>query len=209
MARHRGIVASYDAGAAEYNTQGEALAREWFAQPQRRFAQVLPDGARMLDLGCGPGLEMADLRGLGLSPAGLDPSRSMLRFARERNPGVAVVQGTGLALPFADAAFDGVWASASLHHVTRDEAPGALREIGRVLRPGGAFYASVQRGEAEGWVRGLLTGRDTWYTYHTERDWRALVEAAGFEVAWFLATDGVETVNEGATGWINVLAIAG
>jgi SAM-dependent methyltransferase len=205
--RFRGIVASYDEGAADYSALGGATARDWFAEPQQRFKAALPGGSQVLDLGCGPGLEMPDLRGLGLRPAGLDPSRQMLQFAGQRNPGSPLVQGTVLALPFADGAFDGAWAAASLHHVTRDEAPAALAEIARIVRPGGAFYASVQRGEVEGWVRGQLTGRDTWYTYHTESGWRALIEAAGFTLSWFLATDDVASANEGATGWINTLAI--
>jgi ubiquinone/menaquinone biosynthesis C-methylase UbiE len=184
------------------------MAREWFAEPQRRLAAALAAGARVLDIGCGPGLEMADLRASGLRPVGLDPSRQMLGFASERNRGCGVAQGTVLALPFADGAFDGVWAAASLHHVARDEAPAALREIRRVLRRGGAFYASVQRGEVEGWVRGMLTGHATWYTYHSERDWRALVEGAGFAITWFFATDDVASANEGATGWINVMGMA-
>jgi SAM-dependent methyltransferase len=207
--RFRGIVESYDLGAARYDEAGSAMAREWFAEPQRRFAEIVPPGGRVLDLGCGPGLEIGDLRELGLRPVGLDPSRAMLRYAAPRAGGTGVVCGTALGLPFAEGTFDGVWASASLHHLSRDEAPAGLAEVRRVLKPGGAFYCSVQRGEVEGWVRGLLTGRDTWYTYHSEAGWRELVKGADLRVQWFLAADGVESANEGATGWINVLAVAG
>ena len=50
------------------------------------------------------------------------------------------------AIPFADASFDGVWASASLLHLPRSELAVALREINRILRSDGLLFASVKTG---------------------------------------------------------------
>ena len=46
-------------------------------------------------------------------------------------------------LPFADGAFDGLWSSASLLHLAREDVPATLEEFGRVLVPDGALFVSV------------------------------------------------------------------
>ncbi|MXY37091.1 MAG: class I SAM-dependent methyltransferase, partial [Dehalococcoidia bacterium] len=149
------IADSYDRGAAAYAQMGEASGRDWFAEPQRRLRELLPPGARVLDIGCGPGLEMADLRELDLDPVGLDVSRGQLQIARKRLPSAALIRGTALTLPFRAGTFDGVWASASLLHLAREDAARGLAEIRRVLVDDGACYCSIQRGSGEGWTRGL------------------------------------------------------
>lgn len=205
--RHARIAASYDRHAEAYATAGEGSPRDWFTEPQRRFRELLAPGARVLDVGCASGLELTDLRALGLGVVGLDVSRVFLRRARSRLPAAGLACGTALAMPFRAGTFAGVWASASLPHLAREEAPLALAEIRRVLAAGGAFYASVQRGSGEGWVPGEAVAEDLWYTFYEETEWRDLVIAAGFSIRWFLAEDGGNT-NEGATGWINSLAVA-
>ncbi len=107
----------------------------------RVMAGLVP-GPRVLDLGIGPGtsaLEMARA-----VPAhqqlGLDRSRRMLRLAaarsRRRRLHLPLVQGDAVALPFRSASLDGVTGHSLLYLVPDPLA--ALREVRRVLRPGGA-----------------------------------------------------------------------
>ena len=204
--RHARITAGYDRGASSFARAGEGLSRDWFDEPQRRFRDLLEPGARVLDVGCASGLEMSDLLGLELDPFGLDLSQAQLQMVRERLPSASVAKGTAIALPFRSGAFEGVWASASLPHLAREEAPRALSEVRRVLRDGGAFYASVQRGSGEGWVRSDTVRTDLWYAFYEEDEWRNLLTAAGYTIRWFQASDEGDT-QEGATGWINSLAV--
>ncbi len=89
-----------------------------------------------LDLGCGLGLQALALRERGYAVAGIDPSRNLLAYARER--GLPVVTGSALGLPGADAAVGFVYAVGVIHHLPD---PGAQREallrITHALRPGG------------------------------------------------------------------------
>jgi ubiquinone/menaquinone biosynthesis C-methylase UbiE len=113
------------------------------------FDQInLPERARVLELGCGPGHLWQ--QNLARVPAGWDITLSdfspgMLDVARRNLAGSArrfafeVVDA--LAIPFADASFDAVIANHMLYHVP--DRPRALAEIRRVLRPGGRFYAST------------------------------------------------------------------
>jgi len=97
--------------------------------------RVVP-GQRVLDLGCGPGDGMARLGTTGAVAIGLDYSGGMLDQARKvaANAG-RLARGDAGRLPFRDGAFDKVVCTNSFHHYP--DHVGALREMRRVLRPGG------------------------------------------------------------------------
>ncbi len=138
----------------------------------------LRPGMRLLDLGCGTGtfVVLAKRRCPEARVTGIDGDPKVLAVARAKaaKAGVSIQLDEGLAdrLPHGDGAFDCVTSSLVLHHLTRDEKLGALREVRRVLAPGGAFLlldfgppvgvlarvaaALVQRGER---LRDNLAGR--------------------------------------------------
>jgi SAM-dependent methyltransferase len=106
-------------------------------------AAVAPDGARVLEVGCGPGrLSIRLARQHGLEVTGLDLDPAMIERARanaeragdgdERRPSFLV--GDVASLPFPDRSFDLVVTTLSMHHWADPTA--GLVEIGRVLRPG-------------------------------------------------------------------------
>jgi demethylmenaquinone methyltransferase/2-methoxy-6-polyprenyl-1,4-benzoquinol methylase len=93
-------------------------------------------GDRVLDAACGTGdLALADLRAGASRVTGLDFSERMLERARRKSSAVEWVQGDMLALPFADETFDAATVGFGVRNVADLEL--ALRELRRVLRPGG------------------------------------------------------------------------
>jgi SAM-dependent methyltransferase len=108
------------------------------------IAVVVPDGARVLEVGCGPGrLSIRLARQHGLDVTGLDLDPAMIERAQanadrtengdERRPSFLVGDVASLAFP--DGSFDLVVSTLSMHHWADPTA--GLAEIGRVLRPGG------------------------------------------------------------------------
>jgi SAM-dependent methyltransferase len=129
---------------------------------------------RILDFGCGPGRDLAALRGLGHEPVGLDGSAEFVAMAREHS-GCEVWEQDFLALHLPPASFDGIFANASLFHVPSRELPRVLRELHATLKPKGVLFASNPRGNNdEGWNRGRYGA------YHDLESWRAFMTAAGF-----------------------------
>lgn len=118
-----------------------ALFEQW-TTPMLDTADVAA-GNRLLDVACGTGvLTRAALRRVGPSGevVGLDPSTAMLAVASKIAPDVTWKQGVAEALPFDDASFDVVTCQFGLMFFDR---PRALREMMRVLKPGGRLVVSV------------------------------------------------------------------
>lgn len=103
-------------------------------------------GQRVLDVGCGTGL---NFRRLPPGAVGVDPSGGILRVARRRCRSLAMAAGS--ALPFADASFDRVLSTYVL--TTVPDWPRALDEMARVLRPGGRIVITDDR-LPPGWFLG-------------------------------------------------------
>jgi SAM-dependent methyltransferase len=106
------------------------------------FAGVEP-GMRALDVGCGPGALTAALAGrLGAERvAAAEPSEAFAAACRARVPGAEVVVARAEALPFAGGAFDAALSQLVVNFMA--DAPAGVREMARVVRPGGAVAACV------------------------------------------------------------------
>lgn len=107
-----------------------------------------PAESTALDVGCGGGLLAEEVAGLGFRVTGLDPSAPSLATAREHAQAsgleITYIEGRGEELPISDASFDLAYCCDVLEHV--DDVPAVLREIRRVLRPGGLFvYDTINR----------------------------------------------------------------
>jgi ubiquinone/menaquinone biosynthesis C-methylase UbiE len=148
-----------------------------------RFVAALAPGAPVLDLGCGHGRDAAWLRGHGLSVTGADLSPGMLAQARARAPAVPLVEADMRRLPFAGGAFAGVWCNAALLHLPKPEAPAALAEMARVLRPGGRLYVALHEGDEETWEPTTwVAGEARLFARYRAEEIERIVEQAGFEL---------------------------
>lgn len=148
------------------------------------------DGLRVLDVGTGDGAFAMAAAGRGALVTGVDPDPAMLAAAaaRARAMGVDLQLGDGLVerLPFADGAVDLVFAVTVLCFVA--DADAAVREMARVLRPGGRLVlGELNRWSswaALRWAKGLV-GNRTWRSarFRTATQLRRSITAAGLTVA--------------------------
>jgi demethylmenaquinone methyltransferase / 2-methoxy-6-polyprenyl-1,4-benzoquinol methylase len=120
------------------------------------------EGDRILDVATGTGMVAAELRGRAdCTVVGLDQSPQMLAAARARFAGegarVELVEGQAERLPFADANFDALTFTYLLRYV--DDPPATMRELARVVRPGGRV-ASLEFG-----VPPRRVPREAWRLY--------------------------------------------
>jgi demethylmenaquinone methyltransferase/2-methoxy-6-polyprenyl-1,4-benzoquinol methylase len=120
----------------------------------RRFlVSRIPAGTHVLDVATGTGAVARELLRHGCTVVGLDQSQGMLAEARRRLPDeVELVEGSADRLPFADASFDALTFAYLLRYV--DDPAATLRELARVVRPGGTV-ASLEFGVPRGLWRPL------------------------------------------------------
>ncbi len=146
-------------------------------------------GVRLLDTGCGDGALVCAAAARGAMATGVDPDPAMLDAARSRAAQAGVqpsfLEGRVERLPFPDSSFDAVVSVTVLCFVP--DAAGAIREMARVLRPGGRLVLG-ELGLWSTWaawrrIRGWL-GSATWRNAHfrTQGELRGLVEQAGLTV---------------------------
>ncbi|MFC5141588.1 class I SAM-dependent methyltransferase [Actinomycetospora rhizophila] len=131
----------------------DVMSRVLGAGPSHRrlVAQAAPPpGGRVLEIGCGTGNVLAVMarRHPDAELVGLDPDPAALARARTKLPAtVRLEQGFADALPLPDDHVDRVLSSLMFHHLPADDRPGVLREVRRVLRPGGTVHIVDMEGE--------------------------------------------------------------
>jgi SAM-dependent methyltransferase len=133
-----------------YRSNAQSYA-DWAKAPSTRlrgFLVLLPPGASILELGCGAGNHSAVMLEAGFAVRATDGSPEMAAIAARRlgHP----VEAMLFHELDAQETYDGVWASACLLHVPRDELGGILTRIHRALKPSGVFYASFKIGDGDG-----------------------------------------------------------
>ena len=129
----------------------------------------------LLDLGCGPGRDLATFAGLGHAAIGIDGAARFVAMARAYS-GCEVWEQNLLALDLPKARFDGVFANAVLQHVPAAELARVLGELHAALRGGGVLFSSIPHGNGEeGW------NGSRYSVYHDPAAWRGRLSAAGFE----------------------------
>lgn len=145
----------------------------------QNYAALLSHIARpaplaVLDLGCGPGRDLAYFSSLGHHAVGVDGCASFCEMARA-HAGCDVLHQDFLALDLPQAHFDGVFANASLFHVPSSALPQVLVKLRDCLRPGGVLFCSNPRGpDRQGWSNGRYG------CFWSLETWRTFLEAAGF-----------------------------
>lgn len=133
----------------------------------------------LLDLGCGPGRDLAYFRNLGHIPIGLDGSTKFAQMARAHSGAEVWVQDF-IDLDLPNAHFDGVFANASLFHVPEEFIATTLAALWGALRPGGVLFTSNPRGNDEQGFSGGRFGR-----YYRDETWLALLAGLNLKTGGF------------------------
>src|SRR6266496_4091799 len=135
--QHGRFLAKHGAGEI-WNWESPAGRQRWKRRVQMLSGHLRP-GMTILEIGCGTGYFTRELTQRGADIIAIDVSPDLLEIAKAKYsaPNVRYEIQNAYALSYADAMFDSVVGSSILHHLEIEE---ALRDIYRVLKPGGTIY---------------------------------------------------------------------
>lgn len=132
---HTAMAATYDASEPHFKPENKAVVRKHLEHLRAKT------GPRLLDIGCGTGFIIGIAKDLFAQIHGVDITQAMLDRVDRSGGDITLHRSVAEKTPFPDNHFDAASAYSFIHHLT-DYAE-VLKEVHRVLRPGGAFYIDL------------------------------------------------------------------
>ncbi|NUP23361.1 MAG: methyltransferase domain-containing protein [Streptomyces sp.] len=216
---HVARVSSEQHTAKAYDLLAERYAEVWFGRPSvplaERFLRYVPAGSRVVDVGCGPGQYTRYFRSCGRVATGVDISQKTVAGAMTRCDAKVFTRMTMTNLAFSDGVFRGVWACASLPHISSAGVGKVLDEFRRVLEPGGVLFVNVPLGVGHRIESpdefGLSGSYGRFFErYRDAQSFLAVLEAADFAAvdSWtdVVRSDVLVRRSFVTTSWLNVIA---
>ena len=186
---------------AYYNTNAEKYVHETinvdFQETQEVFLKYIPPGGRILDFGCGSGRDAKYFHGRGFEVDAVDGSEELCKWAAKYT-GINVKQMFFSDLDTVEE-YAGIWACASILHLSSSELWEVLLKMIRALKNGGVIYASFKYGEYEG----MRNGR--YFTDYTEISFINYIEEMAYVKIIELWTSGDVRPDRGDEKWLNLI----
>ena len=177
------IEETYDRGSRDYGDHFKTPHQ--FIEPERQqFIQQLSAGSKILDCGCGPGMDAEKFSQLGYNVTAIDLSERFVSLTKERVQTATVKKMDMRHLEFPQASFDGLWASFSLLHIRARDIEQTLASFRTVLRPHGLLFAAVHCGPKTEWVKTTISGmeRDTYVQEWVQTEIEDVFRSSGFTI---------------------------
>jgi SAM-dependent methyltransferase len=177
----RVVESGYDRIAETYRTRNATWpnARTPYVQ---LLLDRLPEGAVVLELGCGTGEPVARILATHFAVTGVDISGQSIALAREAVPNATFLRADMASLEFPPASFDAVIAFYSIIHLPREEHAPLLGKIAAWLRPDGLFIASLGASATEHGYEADWHGAAMFWSHFDSETNRELVRAVGLEI---------------------------
>ncbi|OGD83816.1 hypothetical protein A2165_03095 [Candidatus Curtissbacteria bacterium RBG_13_40_7] len=190
---------------------GKDIAKpDWGLDELKYFVSLIKQGGgkRVLDLGCGSGIQSKQLFQKGLEVIGLDLSPEMIREAEKNVPKAKFIVGDMTKMAFPKESFDGVFAQASLLHIPKELIPKVLRLVHRILKKNCILYIAVKEGVGE---REIIEERldrriKRFFSFFTKNEIIFLLKKMKFEILETKRFRSKSSVGICKTVWINVFA---
>lgn len=185
MDKTKKTIETYDNHADSY--QSKFMNFESYKTKLEAFCDILPPGAKVLDVGCGPGnaAKLLVESNKGFEIIGIDLSTEMINRARANvvSPKANFFVRDIRDMNIMGKEYDAVIASFCLPHLSNEEAEKLIDDIGRVLSKGGFLYLSCMEGSKSGFETTSFSPNDSiFFNYYSEDFIRGALKKNNFEI---------------------------
>lgn len=180
-------IQAYDSSAEEYKKRYLNSGDTNIMKPllDKLIAYLKPN-ASVLDIGSGAGFDARYLSDQELDVTSIDLSEKLIELAQEVAPKAKFIKMDMRNITLEDNSFDGIWASASLLHITKAEFAEVLKKTYSILKPNGTFFVALKEGEGEKFVTNQgennLDGVKRFFAYYSKEELETLLAQAGFSI---------------------------
>jgi ubiquinone/menaquinone biosynthesis C-methylase UbiE len=161
-------------------------AHDFLEYDRKQFIKAMPNGAKILDCGCGPGQDSEVFAKLGFNVTGIDITPEFVEMAARRVPEANFIQMDMMAINLPPDTFDGVWVSFSLLHIHQTDVPKVLSNLRNIMKANGKMMIALHRGPKTAWVTANISGLNhncsvqEWVQPDLER----VIQESGFEIEY-------------------------
>jgi SAM-dependent methyltransferase len=173
-------IKSYDDTASEYY---RVVSKFELLPEIKKFSKKVKKDGRILDLGCGPGHHSKYFSTQNFKVTGIDLSSEMIKLAKSEFGGLDFRVMDILDLDFEENSFDGVWASASLLHINKNQLELILIKIKEILINDGILYISLKEGKGSELFNDIRYGGvEKFYVYYKFEEIKNILWSVGLEI---------------------------
>jgi len=166
-----------------------------------RFIALLPQEAKILDVGCGSGRDVHYFLDYKLNPIGIDASPELIKECKKRVPEGNFLQMDMLNLTFQPFFFDGIWALDAISYINKNSISEILKNFNKILKQGGILYISVRQGSGEKIIKHeKLNKEEILINFYSQPEIEDLLKQANFEILNSYLEEGEHFI------WINIFA---
>lgn len=161
---------------------------------QNLFWEVLnSDSPYILDLGCGSGRDALKFQSFGAKVKGIDASKELVSLVNALGINADIMDMREISF---NKEFDGIWACASLLHLSKNDCKIVLNKCHDALKVNGIIYVSVKSFEEN-------TNDCRYFSYYERNELESMIKSAGFDImhCWEASDQLGRT-----TKWLNVIA---
>lgn len=150
---------------------------------------LIPKNSKILDAGCGPGQAAKRFAEKGHDATGIDLSRKMIEFAKQKAPNAKFLVMDLEELEIKEK-FDGIWAAFVLVHIPREKHQKIINGFYTLLKPGGILYLGMIQGKGERLMEEPYNRNyKQWFVFVSKEEIEALLKKAGLELLKYSTED--------------------
>lgn len=201
------LLETYNLIAKDWHEQ--SMPDDWWIEGTNSFISLLPKGASVLDVGCAGGVKTQYLVERELNVTGIDFSENMIKIAKERVPQANFLVYDMNAMDSFEGMYDGIYLSAVILHVPKDQIVALLRKIVKHLKDGGYLYIAVKEKREHEPEEEIKVENELGYTYERFFSYFLVDEVIQYlNIAGLHMTTAILTT-AGRRNWIQVIGKKG